>query len=154
MQIVMDVKDYGKEHGSLLLAGEEPEETIVDRFTPEAIWACTTCYACVDACPVHIEHVPKLTDTRRHLVMESSEFPEELQNLFNNLERNSNPWGMGAHTRADWAEGLDLKIGEPAEYLFYIHQSHLPQNYCSLFGRPSGPIIFYQNDPSAYHAAP
>ena len=120
MQIVMDVKDYGKEHGSLLLAGKEPEETIVDRFTPDAIWACTTCYACVDACPVHIEHVPKLTDTRRHLVMESSEFPEELQNLFNNLERNSNPWGMGAHTRADWAEGLDLKIGKPAEYLFYV----------------------------------
>ena len=52
--------------------------------------------------------------------MEASEFPEELQNLFNNLERNSNPWGMGAHTRAHWAEGLDLKIGEPAEYLFYV----------------------------------
>ena len=120
MQIIMDVKNYGKEHGNLLLAGEAPDETIVDRFSPEAIWACTTCYACVDACPVHIEHVPKLTDTRRHLVMEASDFPEELQNLFNNLERNSNPWGLGAHMRADWAEGLDLKIGEPAEYLFYV----------------------------------
>ena len=72
MQIIMDVKNYGKEHGSLLVAGEDPSETIVDRFTPDAIWACTTCYACVDACPVHIEHVPKLTDTRRHLVMEAS----------------------------------------------------------------------------------
>jgi len=120
MQIVMDVKDYGREHGSLLLTGKEPEETIVDRFTPDAIWACTTCYACVEACPVHIEHVPKLTDARRHLVMEASDFPEELQNLFNNLERNSNPWGLGAHTRADWAEGLDLKVGEPAEYLFFV----------------------------------
>ena len=120
MQIVMDVKDYGREHGSLLLAGKEPEETMVDRFTPDAIWACTTCYACVEACPVHIAHVPKLTDTRRHLVMEASDFPEELQNLFNNLERNSNPWGLGAHTRADWAEGLDLKVGEPAEYLFFV----------------------------------
>ncbi len=120
MQIVMDVKDYGREHGSLLLTGKEPEETIVDRFTPDAIWACTTCYACVEACPVHIEHVPKLTDTRRHLVMEAADFPEELQNLFNNLERNSNPWGLGAHTRADWAEGLDLKVGEPAEYLFFV----------------------------------
>ena len=120
MQIVMDVKDYGREHGSLLLTGKDPEETMVDRFTPDAIWACTTCYACVEACPVHIEHVPKLTDTRRHLVMEASDFPEELQNLFNNLERNSNPWGLGAHTRADWAEGLDLKVGEPAEYLFFV----------------------------------
>ena len=120
MQIVLDVKDYGREHGSLLLTGKEPEETIVDRFTPDAIWACTTCYACVEACPVHIEHVPKLTDARRHLVMEAADFPEELQNLFNNLERNSNPWGFGAHTRADWAEGLDLKVGEPAEYLFFV----------------------------------
>ena len=120
MQIVLDVKDYGREHGSLLLTGKEPEETIVDRFTPDAIWACTTCYACVEACPVHIEHVPKLTDARRHLVMEASDFPEELQNLFNNLERNSNPWGLGAHTRADWAEDLDLKVGEPAEYLFFV----------------------------------
>ena len=120
MQIVLDVKDYGREHGSLLLTGKEPEETMVERFTPDAIWACTTCYACVEACPVHIEHVPKLTDTRRHLVMEASDFPEELQNLFNNLERNSNPWGLGAHTRADWAEGLDLKVGEPAEYLFFV----------------------------------
>jgi Fe-S oxidoreductase len=91
MQIVMDVKDYGREHGSLLLAGDEPKESIIDRFTPDAIWACTTCYACVEACPVHIEHVPKLTDARRHLVMEAADFPEELQNLFNNLERNSNP---------------------------------------------------------------
>ena len=56
-------------------------------------------FACTHAMLVlmhvqHIEHVPKLTDTRRHLVMEASDFPEELQNLFNNLERNSNPWGM------------------------------------------------------------
>ena len=120
MQIVLDIKDYGREHSSLLLAGDEPKESIVDRFTPDAIWACTTCYACVEACPVHIEHVPKLTDARRHLVMEAADFPEELQNLFNNLERNSNPWGFGAHTRADWAEGLDLKVGEPAEYLFFV----------------------------------
>ena len=120
MQIIMDIKNYGKEHGTSLLSGNVPEEDIVQRFTPDAIWACTTCYACVEACPVHIEHVPKLTDTRRHLVMEASEFPEELQNLFNNLERNSNPWGLGAHTRAHWAEGLDIKIGEPAEYLFYV----------------------------------
>ena len=120
MQIIMDIKHYGKEHGTSLLSGNTPEENIVERFSPDAIWACTTCYACVEACPVHIEHVPKLTDTRRHLVMEAAEFPEELQNLFNNLERNSNPWGLGAHTRAHWAEGLDIKIGEPAEYLFYV----------------------------------
>ena len=120
MQIIFDIKDYGQEHGRQLLAGETPQESIIDRFSEEAIWACTTCFACVDACPVHIEHVPKLTDARRHLVMEAAKFPEELQGVFENLERNSNPWGFGAHTRGDWAEGLDIKVGEPAEYLFYV----------------------------------
>ncbi|MDP7538671.1 MAG: (Fe-S)-binding protein [Candidatus Poseidoniia archaeon] len=120
MQIIFDVKDYGWEHGRQLLAGETPEESLIDRFSEEAIWACTTCFACVDACPVHIEHVPKLTDARRHLVMEAAQFPNELQAVFENLERNSNPWGFGAHTRGDWAEGLELKVGEPAEYLFYV----------------------------------
>ena len=81
MQIVMDVKNYGMEHGKTLLAQEVPEEKIPDRFTRDAIWACTTCYACVEACPVHIEHVPKLTDARRHLVLEATEYPEELQVL-------------------------------------------------------------------------
>ena len=79
MQIIFDVKDYGWEHGRQLLAGETPEESLIDRFSEEAIWACTTCFACVDACPVHIEHVPKLTDARRHLVMEAAQFPDELQ---------------------------------------------------------------------------
>ena len=120
MQIVMDVKDYGMEHGKTLMAQEVPEEKIPDRFTRDAIWACTTCYACVEACPVHIEHVPKLTDARRHLVLEATEYPEELQVLFDNLENHSNPWGIGAHERADWAKDLDVKIGEPADVLYFV----------------------------------
>ena len=120
MQIVMDVKNYGMEHGKTLLAQEVPEEKIPDRFTRDAIWACTTCYACVEACPVHIEHVPKLTDARRHLVLEATEYPEELQVLFDNLETHSNPWGIGAHERADWAKDLDVKVGEPADVLYFV----------------------------------
>ena len=120
MQIIMDVKNYGMEHGKTLMAQEAPEEKIPDRFTRDAIWACTTCYACVEACPVHIEHVPKLTDARRHLVLEATEYPEELQVLFDNLETHSNPWGIGAHERADWAKDLDVKIGEPADVLYFV----------------------------------
>ena len=120
MQIVMDVKNYGTEHGKELLANLVPEEKIPDRFGRDAIWACTTCYACVEACPVHIEHVPKLMDARRHLVLEATEYPKELQVLFDNLENHSNPWGIGAHKRADWAKDLGVKVGEPAEVLYFV----------------------------------
>ena len=62
MQIVHDVRDYANDHAPILLKGETPDESILDRMSADAVWACTTCHACVDACPVYIEHVPKLTD--------------------------------------------------------------------------------------------
>ena len=65
------------------------------------------------------DHVPLLTDTRRHLMMEAMEFPEELQLTMDNLEVNSNPYGFGAHERGDWAADLDVKVGEPAEYIYF-----------------------------------
>ena len=120
MQIIHDVREYANEHAPILLNGETPEENIISRFTPEAIWACTTCHACVDACPVYIEHVPKLTDARRHLMMEAMEYPEQLNVAIGNLETNSNPYGFGAHERGDWAADLDVKIGEPAEYIYFV----------------------------------
>ncbi len=120
MQIIHDVRDYANEHAPILLAGETPEESIIDRFTPEAIWACTTCNACVDACPVYIEHVPKLTDARRHLVMEAMEYPEQLNVAMGNLENSSNPYGFGSHERGDWAADLGVKINEPAEYIYFV----------------------------------
>ena len=120
MQIVHDVRAYANEHAPILLKGEVPEESIIARFTPEAIWACTTCHACVDACPVYIEHVPKITDVRRHMMMEAMEYPEQLNVALGNLENNSNPYGFGAHERGDWAADLGVKIGEPAEYIYFV----------------------------------
>jgi len=120
MQIVHDVRNYANEHAPILLKGEEPEESIIARLTPEAVWACTTCHACVDACPVYIEHVPKITDVRRHLMMEAMEYPEQLNVALGNLETNSNPYGFGAHERGDWAADLGVKIGEPAEYIYFV----------------------------------
>ncbi|MGC9324711.1 MAG: heterodisulfide reductase-related iron-sulfur binding cluster [Desulfomonilia bacterium] len=94
-----------------------------DGILKDTIWACTTCMACVDACPAYILQFPKLIDLRRYLVMMESDFPAEVMDVFKGMENNSNPWGIGAHTRADWAKGLDVPIlaekGE-AEYLFYV----------------------------------
>lgn len=74
----------------------------------ESLWACTNCGACVEVCPVNIEHVIKIDDMRRYLVMEESSFPSEVTSLFNNLERNQNPWEMRNDTRGAWAASMGI----------------------------------------------
>ncbi len=130
--LILDLQHHLHEKGPLLylaaMKGERPAEQpfeselvgpVVD---PEALWACTTCRACMEVCPVYIEHVPKIVEMRRHQVMLQGEFPAELNQVFKNLERQGNPWGMGAHTRTKWAEDLDVPVmadGAEAEYLFW-----------------------------------
>jgi len=75
---------------------------------PEVLWACVTCFACETECPVFISYVDKIVDLRRNLVMEKSEFPAELQNAFQGIERNANPWSFPPDQRAAWTEGLDV----------------------------------------------
>ncbi len=89
----------------------------------DALWACTTCRACMEICPVAIEHVPKIVDMRRHLVMEESAFPTEVTSLFNNIERNANPWEISNDKRADWAAdlGIPLMAENPdADVLYWV----------------------------------
>jgi Fe-S oxidoreductase len=74
----------------------------------ETLWSCTTCRACMQACPVFIEHVPKIVDMRRNLVMQEGRIPDELARTFRNLEQNGNPWQFNNSTRSKWAEGLGI----------------------------------------------
>ncbi len=94
---------------------------------PDVLWSCTTCGACVEQCPVDIEHVDHIVDMRRYQVMIESSFPSELGGLFKNMESKGNPWGMNASARMDWAADLPFEVrvvdGElPAdvEYLFWV----------------------------------
>ncbi len=92
-------------------------------ITDNVLWACTTCRWCVDACPVFIEHVPKIVDMRRWLVLTESRFPAELQPAFRNLENNGNPWQMSWQTRTDWANNLGVRVMSDvseAEYLYWV----------------------------------
>jgi len=102
----------------LSLIGKEGEGSI----TEESIWACTTCGACMEVCPVFIEQMPKIVKMRRHLVEIESQFPEELLNLFENMESRSNPWGIAPTERTKWCSSMDVKPfdAETCEYLFYI----------------------------------
>jgi Fe-S oxidoreductase len=98
--------------------------TLVDGFiTEDELWACTTCMACVQECPVQIEHVDAIVDMRRYLVLNESRFPKELQTTFQNLERNATPWAFSQSSRADWADGMDVpRLAEKGhtELLFWV----------------------------------
>jgi len=90
---------------------------------PEVLWACTTCRACENACPVDIEFVDRIVDMRRHLVLTQGSFPEEVQTTFKNMENQSNPWGLSADDRYNWCQGLGVKtLAEhpDAEYLYFV----------------------------------
>jgi Fe-S oxidoreductase len=90
---------------------------------PETSWACTTCGWCETACPVLIENIPRLIDMRRQQVMVDAVFPDEAVRVFNGIERQGNPWGLGASKRTEWCEDLDLpraSAGAPFEWLFFV----------------------------------
>ena len=101
-------------------------DAVIDQ---DVLWSCTTCGACVEQCPVDIEHVDEIIDMRRYQVLIESAFPSELGGLFKNLEKNANPWGMAPRMRLDWAKdlpfpvrivGQDVESLDEVDYLFWV----------------------------------
>jgi len=139
MQVIHEGKLNLMKNGRALLAARAPD-TIApapedaamavplinggeDNVSTDAIWACTTCGACMEKCPVFTEHVPKILWMRRHLVMEKASFPEELIGFFENSEQRFNPWGIAPSERDKWVHDRNTKIlshGAKVEYLFYV----------------------------------
>ncbi|MGH3566728.1 MAG: heterodisulfide reductase-related iron-sulfur binding cluster [Pseudonocardia sp.] len=118
------VRGSGPEQATRPLVGTLEAGGVID---PDVLWSCTTCGACVEQCPVDIEHIDHIVDMRRHQVLVESEFPSELGVLFRNLESKGNPWGQNSRERLDWTKKLDFEVpvfdGELAadtEYLFWI----------------------------------
>ncbi len=105
------------------------EPLVGGAVTPDVLWACTTCGACVQECPVDIEHVDTILDLRREQVLGASAFPRELTKAFTGMERQGNPWGAPARRRLDWTKGLDVPVPvvgrdvaslAEVDYLFWV----------------------------------
>ena len=116
----------GPEQATRPLVGTAEQKGVID---PDVLWSCTTCGACVEQCPVDIEHIDHIVDMRRYQVMMESEFPGELGVLFKNLEAKGNPWGQNAKDRTNWIDevdfdvpvyGSDVESFEGYEYLFWV----------------------------------
>ena len=121
--LIMGLRDHvaaGAPFGEI-----ELQPLVPNAVTDEVVWDCVTCGACVQECPVDIEHVDTIVDLRRHLVMAESRFPSEAGALLRGVEgAGENPWGQPASARMDWAAGLDVRVlaaGDPApEVLFWV----------------------------------
>src|SRR6516162_229196 len=145
-QLVMDLRDHAMAKGPYLLAASDEErEKLPERvkqeaerplvgdadargvIDPDVLWSCTNCGACVQECPVDIEHIDHISDMRRYQVLIESSFPVEAAGMLKNLENKGDPWGMGDARRAEWMEGLDFEVpvadgplADDVEYLFWV----------------------------------
>jgi Fe-S oxidoreductase len=118
------VPGSGPEQALRPLVGTAEEFGVID---PDVLWSCTTCGACVEQCPVDIEHVDHIVDMRRYQTMIESSFPSELGGMFKNLENKGNPWGQNARDRLEWTKTLDFEVpvfdgtlADDVDYLFWV----------------------------------
>jgi Fe-S oxidoreductase len=144
--LILDLRDHAFAKAPYLLADSEAardqlpqavkneaERPLVGALTshgviePDVLWSCTNCGACVEECPVDIEHIDHITSMRRHQVLIESAFPAEASSMLKNLENKGDPWGMGESRRLEWTDGLDFEVpvvdgqvGDDVEYLFWV----------------------------------
>lgn len=126
--LVLDMRHHLRSFGNRLLAGKttarvENSPLTGNAIKEETLWSCTTCMACMQECPVFIEHVPKIVEMRRYLVMEESKFPETMQRALRSLEARGHPYSGASASRVDWCRGLNVRIladGGPVDYLYWV----------------------------------
>ncbi len=127
-KIIVDIRRRTSDKAPLVLSGETEgeafEKTLVhDYISDKELWQCTTCMACVQECPVMIEHVDSIVDMRRDLVLTEAQFPSNLNNVFKSLETNYTPWAFNKDDRDKWAEGMGIKTmaeDPDGEILFWV----------------------------------
>jgi Fe-S oxidoreductase len=132
--IITSLRDSMMAQANRLMGGKgedgsdlEPTMLVPDVIDPEALWACTTCGACVEECPVDIEHVDAILDMRRYQVLMQSSFPTEAGTMLRNVENQGNPWGLRADMRMEWTEDVEFdipvvsdRIPDDIEWLYWV----------------------------------
>jgi Fe-S oxidoreductase len=113
--------------GGQTASAEDPQTLVPFTIDPDVLWSCTTCGACVEECPVDIEHIDAIVDMRRYEVLMESRFPSEAGLMLRNIENQGDPWGLGQSKRAEWIESLDFEvpvvtgtIPDDVEYLYWV----------------------------------
>jgi Fe-S oxidoreductase len=129
-KIIMDIRDRTNSKAPYVVSGKELPQEIGEQklisekyITDEELWACTTCMACVNECPVNIEHINAIVDMRRFLVQSESRFPEEVMTVFGNMENNGAPWAFPQSDRLKWADGIDIPLASDKnkfEVLYWV----------------------------------
>ena len=126
-RLIHDAKvDLFDQAAAVLAKDDESVEPLLRENSPitdDVLWSCTSCRACEDICPVNIQHLDILLEARKYQVLMESSFPPEMQETFNNLENQFNPWGFGSDTRANWANDLDVPLmtdNPQADILYYV----------------------------------
>jgi Fe-S oxidoreductase len=129
--IVMNLRDRLLADGPVLTgrveAAADRPKLVGSTIDPDALWSCLTCGACVEQCPVDIEHVDTIVEMRRYEVLMESEFPTEAGLMLRNIENQGDPWGLGGARRTEWTEALDFEVPvitgtvpDDVEYLFWV----------------------------------
>jgi Fe-S oxidoreductase len=144
--VILDLRDHALAKAPWMLAGSDEEREKLPEHVkaeaqrplvgdaasggvidPDVLWSCTNCGACVQECPVDIEHIDHIDDLRRHQVLIESAFPTEAAGMLKNLENKGDPWGMGSARRGEWITELDFEVpvvdgalGDDVEYLFWV----------------------------------
>jgi Fe-S oxidoreductase len=128
--LIMGLRDNMFASADRLLSGESSGDVatlVPTTIDPDVLWSCTTCGACVQECPVDIEHVDAIIDMRRYEVLMESRFPSEAGLLLRNLENQGDPWGLGSSKRTEWLAALDFEvpvfdgaIPDDVEYLYWV----------------------------------
>jgi Fe-S oxidoreductase len=127
--LIMDLRDHLLASAPALLGKDRsaPTDLVPEVIAPDVLWSCTTCGACVEECPVDIEHVDTIVDIRRHEVMMESRFPAEATSMLRNMENRGDPWGLGRARRLDWTRDLGFEVpvvtgtlDDDTEYLLWV----------------------------------
>jgi Fe-S oxidoreductase len=131
--VIMGLRDNMFSQASRLLSKNgsegrgEPETLVPNTIEPDVLWSCVTCGACVEECPVDIEHIDAIVDMRRYEVLMESRFPSEAGLMLRNIENQGDPWGLGSAKRTEWTQVLDFEIPvvtdsipDDVEYLYWV----------------------------------